>query len=301
MFFFQSLTLAIKAAPYLFFSKLFFEMKMYWFMILIPFTLVSVVLVEPLLAIVMLPISFAAIQTAITLGTFHSMLAYLGYPKEFQSSDLTLEVIKMCIVRSIGFFIAYGALSAILYSSFSIDEFFLFLKNSHQFREVEMTRWESGNLPTSFVVIFLFLSFTMLVEAILAVPMAAAAYGISPTTRSFNGFWGLGFYWHKILTAWILLCVLMALLWFIVFEFFSTNPSWTAVIHYALAAITDTEPDLARYPFDSEFTSKGAGVATILLTIVTCLLPVPFWAATGTIAFERRLNIEHDNKTQQIT
>ncbi|MBU2981689.1 GrpB family protein [Lentibacter algarum] len=288
----RSLILAIQAFAHLFISKFCYEMKWGFAIGGIALLSAATIFISPMM-IIILPLCVSVSNSAYTLGTQHSMLGYLGLAKGFTTEALLTEIIKTSFVRSIGYSVVFAIIAVVLLCSFSLEYLSGFLSNPPEFIKAEQALFMSGKLP-AFVVGFLTFSACSLVyESIYAVPLAAAAYSISPNARGFNGFWGMGYRWKEVLFCRILYLLSVCLFALVLAAIFLSAKQVGIVTHYITSFATGAAPDFETYPVEAlALTSLGAQLGFIAFMLFGVYLASPFLHAVRALVFRDKLR-EH--------
>ena len=279
-FFFKTLSLAIRAVPHLFVSKFLYEMK--WGAVCGIIALFSLMAMFTVLSLVIFfPISLAVAQSATSLGTLHSMLGFIGHAKGHQTDYLMPEILKTSIVRGIGNGISFGITVGVLLIAYGSGYLSLLFQSPVEFGDLELERMRAGYIPATGVAVGVFAVLSLAMEAVLAVPMAAAAYAIGPSDRSFNGFWGIGFRFCTILLGWISFGLTLLFFGLISLDLLTEEFHLASVLHLLGCYVVGTAPDLVQYPINLPvFDSTGAKMAGVILFFFGAYLPSPLWAAT---------------------
>jgi hypothetical protein len=289
---FQILSLGTRAAPDVIISKFLYELKWSIYCALIAILSLVAMFMVPAL-IIFAPVSLAAAASAHSLGTLHSMLRVIGLADGYRTDYLISEIIKTSFVRGMAFAIIFAIVALVLWAGYGYDYLAVLFSDYKAFFAAEELRFESGKLPAFIVGLGVFGLFTIAMEAVLAVPMAAAAYAIGPTDRTFNGFWGLGYRWMPILGAWLMMGLALLVFAGIGLDLLTEEFEIRSVLHLLASYVTGTPPDLESYPLRAPMIdSDGAEIVMILLIIFGCWLPPFLYAATCAIVFRERLALQ---------
>ncbi|WP_166415924.1 hypothetical protein [Cochlodiniinecator piscidefendens] len=138
-------------------------------------------------------------------------------------------------------------------------------------------------------------------EAFLAVPMAAAAYGIGPSDRDFNGFWGIGFQWQKILLTWITAALSILVFAIVSLDLLTEEFHASSVVHLIVSYTMGQAPDFVAHPINPPvFDTAGAQAIGVILMFFCVYLPSPFWVATCVVAFREALAVEEKERIRNL-
>ena len=295
-FILRSLALAVMATPFMLWSKLFLEMKWNFICGVIVFVCIAGVFTTPLF-LVFIPFALAAAHSATSLGSLHSMLVYVNLAKEFDTELLPEEILKTSIVRAAGYLVAIGVTGVLLLGLYGWDYLALSFQDYQGFVQVETSKIGSGQIPAFLVALISFKFLFLLMEAVFAVPMAAAAHGLGPSDRNFNGYWGIGFRWFQIYITWLFWGFVLLFLIGLVFEFLATEFELRSVFHLIGSFISGTPPDLVNYPIkEPVFSSNISRFAAAILLLASSYLPAPLWAASCAMAFREKLVLEKEEQ-----
>ncbi|MFK7754734.1 MAG: hypothetical protein AB8B51_19585 [Sedimentitalea sp.] len=167
--------------------------------------------------------------------------------------------------------------------------------------QADMIRLENGIVPISGTALGLLVGLTLMLEATMAVPMAAAAYGLGTRSHGFNGLWGLGHSWPSVLGCWAPLTILWAVLLLIMPMLFfegSLTEAWGQMLKEQTAP-----PPAGAISSDGHDDGLGwthPGILVLLLLSLLGIVATPLWAATCVIFFRTKLGDDEMEETQQV-
>ncbi|WP_284378859.1 hypothetical protein [Amylibacter marinus] len=156
-------------------------------------------------------------QVAYRIASFHSMLKFMNMASRFDKDAVTSENLKSTFTQVPLYMALTGLICGVLFWIYGADYMRVFFSDPRQFWDIEMERLLELKVPAFVVALGGYVLLSPVIQAVLAVPTAAAAYGADPVNRSFGGFWGVG---HRAVT--ILLSnliwkgILFALIWCVV-------------------------------------------------------------------------------------
>lgn len=289
--FVKSISLGFRAFPHLIISKLSYEFK--WSAgigVIAMFSILAMFTVPAL--VVLLPISYGALGAAMKLGTLHSMLEYIGLSKSYNTEFLIAEIIKITFVRAIIYLPVFIIVFGVLVSFYGQDYLMVAVTDQMAFYRVEYDGYALGHLPATMAALLLFALLSLIAEAILAVPTAAAAYGIGPSDHSFNGFWGMGYRWISVLFCRIIYLVFVAGIGLVGFVMAVDGFEYSDALNIVLSFVNQTPLKPLPSTVDTPNLDGLAAKTMFILWIILGYFSAPIWTATCALAFRERLAIE---------
>jgi len=275
----------------------------------------------PPLAILTIIVGYIA-QNMILLGTLRAPLAMKNYPSEFRLGLIFKQSCKVLSIRSILYGIVSAVAVALIVRAFGSEVLLLMDEidpsilrpdgtwsgqlpdlGERKFSSLLAEAWtviladvQSGGWPSLFTVILLVFVMSAFVEAFLAVPMAAAAFGSGVEGANIRVMSGFAYKFPSLfitLAFYEFALLGLAILGFAYFAEF-INPA--GVIHYFQVALLGAELDWAANPV-----FVGAGSIEDELASMSPMLPAliwlayryskaVFWSATCALVFKSRMH-----------
>ena len=196
-FIYRSFLIAVMATPSIIADKFFYEAKtevkasIAAFVI---FVLGSIMLTADisfatslLLVLVFLPIAINLPSAADKLSGLHSMLSFMRLTRDFSGEHMSSEVLKITFAQVPGYMVLIAIIGTVVFLVYGVDHVSLMHSDFEGFIEAESALLKSGLLSASLISVILFILLNPIVDAIYAVPTAAAAYGLDPRKRFYNG------------------------------------------------------------------------------------------------------------------
>lgn len=306
-FIFRSFVIAVMATPSIVIDKFFYEAKTEIKASLGALAILffgSVMLTANLsfgtrllLIFVFLPIAITLPSSAGKLSGLHSMLSFMGLTRDFAGEHMSDEVLKITFAQVPGYMALIAIIGSVVFLIFGVDHVLMLHNDFEAFVAAESALLKSGFISASLTSFILFILLNPLVDAIYAVPTAAAAYGLDPRKRSYNGIWGTGFRAGTIFAtmfAWNSL--------FICFAFFAVDLATVGSLSERIQQVnlanfssTFADPSVSFFEWHDP---RPAGTVLVfaLLFIFQFVLRSNLLAACSGMAFRERLLLEEQQE-----
>lgn len=306
-FIYRSFLIAVMATPSIIADKFFYEAKtevkasIAAFVI---FVLGSVMLTADisfatslLLVLVFLPIAITLPSAAGKLSGLHSMLSFMRLTRDFSGEHMSSEVLKITFAQVPGYMVLIAIIGILVFLVYGVDHVSLMHSDFEGFIEAESALLKSGLLSASLISVILFILLNPIVDAVYAVPTAAAAYGLDPRKRSYNGIWGTGFRAGIIfitMLTWNLLFICFA---FLAIDMATVGSLFERVQQVNLTNLIGTFSDPSESFFEwHDPRPISSVVAFALLFVFQFVLRSNLLAACSGMAFRERLALEEQQE-----
>lgn len=306
-FIYRSFLIAVMATPSIIADKFFYEAKtevkasIAAFVI---FVLGSVMLTADisfatslLLVLVFLPIAINLPSAAGKLSGLHSMLSFMRLTRDFSGEHMSSEVLKITFAQVPGYMVLIAIIGTVVFLVYGVDHVSLMHSDFEGFIEAESALLKSGLLSASLISVILFVLLNPIVDAVYAVPTAAAAYGLDPRKRSYNGIWGTGFRAGIIfitMLTWNLLFICFA---FLAIDMATVGSLFERVQQVNLTNLIGTFSDPSESFFEwHDPRPISSVVAFALLFVFQFVLRSNLLAACSGMAFRERLALEEQHE-----